>query len=105
MTRDKPHQTHLAKQLEQARRDAGISQGALARDLGISQGHFSKVIDGLVTDKKRYIERGLRLLLPDDGVDDDVDVLMQVVAREIRASPAFRRLVRAALGYSRPDAS
>lgn len=104
MTNDKPHRTALAEQLEQTRRDAGLSQRALARDLGISQGHYSKVVDCLVSDKKHYIERGLRLLSPEKGGDGDIDALLQSVAREVRASAAFRRLVQAALSYSRRDA-
>jgi hypothetical protein len=79
-----------------------VSQRALARDLGITQGHYSKVVDGLVRDKKAYVERGLRLLSPPAG-DEDVDRLVRAVAQEIRASPGFRSLVHAALRYSRRE--
>lgn len=105
MTDGKPNRTALADDLEQARRVAGVSQRALADDLGISQGHYSKLVDGLVNDKKRYVERGLRLLSAEEQAGEDLDGLVRAVAREIRMSPAFRRLVGAALTYSRRDAS
>jgi transcriptional regulator with XRE-family HTH domain len=105
MADDKPSRTELAQKLEQARNAAGVSQRALARDLGITQGHYSKIVTGLVADKKCYVERGLRLLSSEGERSEDVDRLVQAAAREIRASPAFRRLVDAALGYSRRDVS
>lgn len=100
MSNSKPLQAARAKELEQARIAAGLSQRALARDLGISQGHYSKVVDGLVRDKKSYVDKGLRLLAvpgePVGGIED----LVQAAVRELRTSAAFRRLVDAALGYS-----
>lgn len=103
MSVGKPHRTAEAKELERARQAAGLSQRAFARDLGITQGHYSKVVDGLVSDKKRYIERGLHLLSSASEPSANVDRLVQAAAREIRNSAAFRRLIDAALGYSRRD--
>ena len=100
MTSDKSLRSAEAKELEQARIAAGLSQRALARDLGISQGHYSKVVDGLVTDKKGYVVRGLRLLSTPAEPVDSIDGLVQAAVRELRTSAAFRRLVDAALGYS-----
>lgn len=100
MNLGKPNQTEEAKELERARQAAGLSQRALARDLGITQGHYSKVVDGLISDKKHYVERGLRLLSAASESSENVDRLVQAAAREIRTSAAFRRLIDAALGYS-----
>lgn len=96
----KPQQTAEAKELERARVAAGLSQRALARDLGITQGHYSKVVDGLVVDRKGYVARGLRLLSGPEEPAESVDRLIQAAVRELRTSAAFRRLVDAALGYS-----
>jgi transcriptional regulator with XRE-family HTH domain len=101
MNEDKPHRSPRADQLEQARLAAGVSQRALARDLGITQGHYSKVVDGLVSDKKNYIETALRVLSGAGEGYDDIDRLVRAATREIRASPGFRNLVEAALRYSR----
>lgn len=103
MNSGKPHQTTEAKELERARQAAGLSQRALARDLGITQGHYSKVVDGLVTDKKGYIARGLRLLSAPSEPSESIDRLVQATVRELRSSAAFRRLIDAALGYSWRD--
>lgn len=100
MSYDKSLQTAEAKELEQARIAAGLSQRALARDLGISQGHYSKVVDGLVADKKGYVARGLWLLSTPSEPGGTIDGLVQATVRELRTSAAFRRLVDAALGYS-----
>ena len=103
MSNSKPQQSAEAKELERARVAAGLSQRALARDLGITQGHYSKVVDGLVGDKKAYIKRGLRLLAAPAEPTESIDRLIQVAVRELRTSASFRRLVDAALGYSWRD--
>lgn len=103
MSEDKPHRSPRAEQLEQARLAAGVSQRALARDLGITQGHYSKVVDGLVRDRKNYVERALRVLSGAGEGDDDIDRLVRAATQEIRASPNFRNLVDAALRYSRRE--
>ncbi|MDR6954903.1 putative transcriptional regulator [Ancylobacter sp. 3268] len=103
MNSDKPHRSPRADELEQARLAAGVSQRAVARDLGITQGHYSKVVDGLVRDRKSYVERALQVLSGSGEGEDDVDRLVRAATREIRASPSFRNLVAAALRYSRPE--
>ena len=103
MSGDKPRRSLRAEELERARLAAGVSQRALAHDLGITQGHYSKVVDGLVRDKKNYVEKGLRLLSGSGEGDDDIDHLVRAATREIRASSDFRSLVEAALRYSRRE--
>lgn len=105
MSDDKPHRSPRAEELEQARLAAGVSQRALAHDLGITQGHYSKVVDGLVRDRKNYVERALRVLSGSGEGDDDIDRLVRAATREIRASPGFRNLVDAALRYSRREST
>lgn len=39
--------TDVLRFLEAARRDAGLTQSAVARDLGMTQGHYSKVVRGI----------------------------------------------------------
>lgn len=103
MSIGKRDQTNEAKELERARKAAGLSQRALARDLGITQGHYSKVVDGLVVDKKGYIARAFRLLKAPSEPPESIDRLVQATVRELRSSAAFRRLIDAALGYSWRD--
>jgi predicted transcriptional regulator len=106
MSAGKQHQTSEANELERVRQASGVSQRALARDLGITQGHYSKVVDGLVGDKKGYVARGLRLLSnPSDPseLSEGIDRIVQATVRELRSSAAFRRLIDAALGYSWRD--
>ena len=39
--------TDVLRFLEAARRDSGLTQSAVARDLGMTQGHYSKVVRGI----------------------------------------------------------
>lgn len=87
----------LGDRVEAERRRLGVSQRALAQDLGIDQGHYSKLVRGVAPDRKRYLDRALSLLVPSDAADKTVDELVSEAARRMRTSPAFRRLVEAAL--------
>lgn len=101
MAKGKSEQLVRGEKLEVARRTAGLSQRALARDLGITQGHYSKLVSGQAHDKNRYINRGLSLI-DDDGSDvGGVDELVKLAAREIRRSMTFRQLIHAALAHAR----
>lgn len=97
MTEGKSKNDAGGDQLEIERRRLGVSQRALAMDLGIDQGHYSKLVRGMVPDGKGYINRGLRLLNPLETSGLSVDELVSAAAKRMRTSPAFRRLVEAAL--------
>lgn len=87
----------VGDRLETERRRLGVSQRALARDLGIDQGHYSKLVRGVAPDKKHYLDRALSLLISSGTPEGNVDELVSVAAKRMRTSPAFRRLVEAAL--------
>jgi len=87
----------LGDRLEAERLRLGVSQRALATDLGIAQGHYSKLVRGVVPDRKNYLNRGLRLLLGSKLGNPTIDAVVSAAAKRIRSSPAFRRLVEAAL--------
>lgn len=97
MTKGKRKNDASGERLEIERRRLGVSQRALAMDLGIDQGHYSKLVRGVAPDGKRYIERGLRLLIPLKTPGPSVDELVSAAAKRMRTSLAFRRLVEAAL--------
>lgn len=101
MGEGKSEQVAWGEKLELARRTAGVSQRALARDLGISQGHYSKLVTGRAHDKNRYINRGISLVEDDGSGGVEVDQLVKRAAREIRRSVTFRQLVQAALAHAR----
>lgn len=97
MTEGKGQNKIPGDRLEIERRRLGVSQRALAMDLGIDQGHYSKLVRGVAPDGKGYIDRGLRLLIPPETSGPSVDELVSVAVKRMRTSPAFRRLVEAAL--------
>jgi transcriptional regulator with XRE-family HTH domain len=74
-----------------------ISQEGLAGDLGIVQEHYSKIERGVVPDRNGYLKRAYALLTGRAGGDAAVDDLVKAAAKRIRLSPAFRKLVEAAL--------
>jgi len=101
MNESKSEQVARGEKLEVARRAAGLSQRALARDLGITQGHYSKLVSGQANDKNHYINRGISLIEDDDSDGGEVEQLVKRAAQEIRLSMTFRRLIQAALIHSR----
>jgi transcriptional regulator with XRE-family HTH domain len=89
--------SHGAQDVRNLRMEKRISQEGLAGDLGIVQEHYSKIERGIVPDKKGYLRRAFALLNGDKVGDTAVDELVMAAARRIRKSPAFRKLVEAAL--------
>jgi transcriptional regulator with XRE-family HTH domain len=86
----------FAKILDNFRRERGMTQTELARQLRVSQPHLSRVISGSVPvgDKLRF--RANRLLTVGHRPEQQIAWLKKV-SDAATQSPAFRRLVNSAL--------
>ncbi len=86
----------FAKTLENFRKHRGLSQDDLARQLRVSQPHVSRILSGSVPPGDKLRLRAVRLLAAQPTSTQQREWVEKVAAAAER-SPAFRRLLAAAL--------
>jgi transcriptional regulator with XRE-family HTH domain len=82
--------------LEKFRRQRGMNQDELARQLNVSQPHLSRVISGSVPPGNKLMFRIEKLLAARSPPRKD-DHWMEQVTRAAERSPSFKRLINSAL--------
>jgi transcriptional regulator with XRE-family HTH domain len=87
----------IAKTLDNFRRQQGLTQGDLARQLRVSQPHISRILAGEVLPGDKLRLRVARLLAAQQTPRQSYPEWVGKVAEAAGRSAAFRRLVGAAL--------
>lgn len=100
----RPASPTILSEMERTRREAGLTQEAIARRLDISQAHYSKVSAGLVPLSTK-LEKRIRDLLASDKLPpirprstelDEIDKLSAAIRRDTRQLLAKLRAFKSA---------